>query len=76
MDSRADGKGGFLQRSVGSEAFDNGSESKMLSSRPPVKERAKRRGKTLIAFSVLGKLFELGLFKCEMRNVRCSLCGF
>lgn len=53
MDSRADGKGegGFLQRSVGSEAFDSGSESKMLSSRPPVKERAKRRGRTLLAVS-------------------------
>lgn len=78
MDSRADGKGerGFLQRSVGSEAFDSGSESKMLSSCPPVKEQAKRRGKTLIACSALGKLVERGLFKCEMRNVRCSLCGF
>lgn len=77
MDSRADGKGerGFPQRSVGSEAFDSGSESKMLSSCPPVKGRAKRRAK-LIACSALGKLVERGLFTCEMRNVRCSLCGF
>lgn len=76
-DSRADGKGerGFLQRSVGSEAFDSGSQSKMLSSCPPVKERAKRRAK-LIVCSALGKLVERGLFTCEMRNVRCSLCGF
>lgn len=66
MDFKADGKGqgGFLQRSVGSEAFDTGSESRMLFPCSSVNKQAERSGKTkmsLITCSVLDRLFELGV---------------
>lgn len=62
MDSKADGKGkgGFLQRSVGSEAFDAGSKSKMLFPRPSANKQAKRRGETKMSFITCSVLVRTG----------------
>lgn len=64
----------FLQRSVGSEAFDTGSKSRMLFPCSSVNKQTKRRGETKMSFitcSVLVRLFEW-----KRRNVRYSLCNF